>query len=117
MARHDLGPLLSSGFEAGSTNRASGPLGRPTIHGCVNDVSGVLVVRGTSVLNARSYQVRASTDGGKTWTTMAVFNGSRRMLVQPVTPGTDLPAGFCGGRYHRFQRVEQPRQQHGHLNG
>ncbi len=88
IARHDLALLLSSGFEAASTNRASIPLLRPDIAAIINEVSGALLVRGTSVLNARSYQVQISTDAGKTLVAMDESTGARRIVVQPVTPGT-----------------------------
>ncbi len=88
IARHDLALLLSSGFEASSKNRASIPLLRPDIMAIINEASGALLVRGASVLNARSYQVQASTDGGKTWVDMDDSTGARRIVVQPVTPGT-----------------------------
>lgn len=95
VARHDLDTLLSSGFEVNSTNRTSGPLDTPAIKDILNNVSGQLTVRGNSVLNGRVYLVRASTDGGKTWTDMGKFNGARLMLLQPVTPGTNYTVQFC----------------------
>ena len=54
----------------------------------VNSISGQLQARAQAVLNGRNYQVRVSTDGGKTWTVMGTFNSPRRMLVQPVIAGT-----------------------------
>ena len=88
VARHDLALMLSSGFEACSTNRASVPLAKPAITAIVNETSGQLLVRGTAVLNARSYQAQMSTDGGQTWKDMGDFTGARRMVLAPVTPGT-----------------------------
>jgi hypothetical protein len=94
-ARHDLDTLLSSGFEVVSTNRTSGPLDTPSIIDVLNDVSGQLTVRGQAVINARNYQVQASTDGGKTWTDMGTFNGARLMVLSPTTPGTTYTVQFC----------------------
>jgi hypothetical protein len=94
-ARHDLDTLLSSGFEVVSTNRTSGPLDTPSIKDILNTVSGQLTVRGNGVLNGRVYQVRASTDAGKTWVNMGTFNGARLMVLQPVTPGTTYTVQFC----------------------
>jgi hypothetical protein len=88
IARSDLALLLSSGFEACSTNRAQVPLAKPDIMTIVNETSGQLLVRGTPVLNAHSYQVQMSADGGKTWTDADDSTGARRIVVSPVTPGT-----------------------------
>ena len=88
VARHDLALMLSSGFEACSTNRASVPLAKPAILALVNETSGQLLVRGTPVLNARSYQAQISTDGGQTWKDADDYTGARRMVIAPVTPGT-----------------------------
>lgn len=94
-ARHDLDTLLSSGFEVVSKNRTSSPLDKPSIINVFNDVSGQLTVRGQTVVNARNYKVRTSTDGGKTWMDMGIFNGARLMVLQPVTPGANYMVQFC----------------------
>jgi len=88
VARTNLAMLLSSGFEACSTNRASVPLDKPAILALVNEASGQLLLRGQPVLNARAYQPQISTDGGKTWMNMDESTGARRIVLQPVTPGT-----------------------------
>ena len=54
-----------------------------------------MTVRGQSVLNGRMYQVRGSTDGGKTWTLWPQFNGARLMVLSPTTPGTTYIVEFC----------------------
>ena len=87
--------LLSSGFDVASTNRTPAPLDTPSILDILNNVSGQLVVRGQGVLNGRLYLVRASTDGGSTWVDMGKFNGARRMLLQPVIPGTVYTVAIC----------------------
>jgi hypothetical protein len=94
IGRYDLAILLSSGFEACSTNRASVPLDQPVIVALVNETSGQLLLRGGPVLNARAYQAQMSADGGKTWLDMGEFNGARRIVLQPVTPGTVYAAQF-----------------------
>ena len=94
VARTNLAVLLSSGFEACSTNRAQVPLQKPAILALVNETSGQLLLRGAAVLNARSYQAQASTDGGKTWMEMGDFTAARRIVLQPVTPGTVYAARF-----------------------
>jgi hypothetical protein len=52
------------------------------------------LLRGGPVLNARSYQPQMSADGGKTRLDMGEFNGARRIVLQPVTPGTVYTAQF-----------------------
>jgi hypothetical protein len=95
LARHDLDLLLSSGYEVVSKNRATGPLDKPSILDVLNNISGQLLVRAQGVLNGRNYQVRVSTDGGKTWVVMGTFNSPRRMLLQPVIAGTTYMVEVC----------------------
>ena len=66
---NDLAVLLSSGFEAVSTNRASSPLAKPRIKDILNGNSGQLILRGTPVANARCFEVRyaAIGAGGALW--------------------------------------------------
>ncbi len=94
VARTNLVVLLSSGFEACSTSHARVPLAKPVILALVNETSGQLLLRGSSVLNARSYQTQISTDGGKTWMDMDDSTGARRIVLQPVTPGTVYTVHF-----------------------
>ena len=94
-ARHNLNALLTSGYEVVSKNRASGPLDPPSILDILNNISGQLTVRGQGVLNGRMYKARTSTDSGKTWTEWGPFNGSRRMVLQPVVPGTTYMVEIC----------------------
>src|SRR5258705_12495972 len=55
---NDLATLLSSGFEAVSTNRAQRPLDQPQMISLDNGNTGQLVARVTPVINARCYEVR-----------------------------------------------------------
>jgi len=97
LARHDLAMLLSSGFEAASTNRAQSPLPKPAIQAVVNEISGQLLVRGESLLNAHSYQAQTMVAGnGNTWADAGDFTGARRMIIQPVTPGTTYTVRYRG---------------------
>jgi hypothetical protein len=95
LARHDVNTLLSSGYEVISKNRSTGPLDPPSILDMFNNISGQLLVRAQGVLNGRNYQVRVSTDGGKTWIIMGTFNSPRRMLLQPVTSGLTYMVEVC----------------------
>ncbi len=89
IASHDLPLLLSSGYEAASTNRAQGHLDIPTIVNISNDVTTQLTVRLQPVVNARSYQIRASVTGnGNTPLPVVDSTQARRVKLQNLTPGT-----------------------------
>lgn len=88
VARYDLDTLLSTGFDVCSKNRSRQPLSKPVINAITNGISGELIVRATSVLNAHSYNVQASTDGGKTWVDMDDVTGTRHISLTGLTPGT-----------------------------
>lgn len=94
-ARHDLDALLTTGFEVVSKNRSSGPLGQASLRDVLNNVSGQFLARGRGVLNGRMYKPRTSIDGGKTWTEWSPFNGARRIVLQPVIPGTTYMIELC----------------------
>lgn len=97
IARHDLAMLLSSGFEAASKNRSRTPLTKPAIQAVVNEISGQLLMRGESLLNSHSYQAQMMVVGnGNTWTDAGDFTGARRMVIQPVTPGTTYSLRYRG---------------------
>jgi len=90
---NDLAVLLSSGFEAVSTNNASGPLAAPDITDIVADHTGQLKLRVTAVANTRSYEVRyalLSPDGTPgPWQNGGLYTNSRAMVVTPLTPGAN----------------------------
>jgi len=97
LARHDLAMLLSSGFEAASTNRARSPLPKPAIQAVVNEISGKLLLRGESLLNAHSYQAQMmAANNGNVWVDAGDFTGARRMVIEPVTPGTTYSLRYRG---------------------
>jgi len=88
----DLAPLLSSGFQAAPTVRASSPLPKPTIAVVDNGHSGQLSVDVKKVFNARTYELEKATigpDGVRgPWQPGGLFTGSRAMLLSGLTPGT-----------------------------
>jgi hypothetical protein len=89
IASHDLPLLLSSGYEATSTNRAQGQLDIPTIVGINNDATTQLTVRMQPVDNARSYQVRASTGNNGSTVSLPTVDSTqaRRVILPNLTPG------------------------------
>ncbi|WP_193215122.1 fibronectin type III domain-containing protein [Luteolibacter marinus] len=87
---NDLAVLLSSGFEAVSTNRTRGPLATPVIQKLVTGQTGELVVSVRAIRNARGYQVELAELVGETmgpWMNGGFHSGSRRMLLADLTPG------------------------------
>ncbi len=88
---NDLATLLSSGFEAVSTNRASTPLPAPTIKDILNEMSCQLIVRVSPIDNAKCYEVRYAliAAGGALgpWQTGGLHTSSRSMPVGGLTPG------------------------------
>ena len=89
IASHDLPMLLSSGFQANSTNRAQAPLDIPTIVSISNDVTTQLTIRLQPVVNARSYQIRGTVSGnGKTELPVVDSTQARRIMLPDLTPGT-----------------------------
>ena len=90
---NDLATLLSSGFDAVSTNRASVQLTAPLIRDILNGNSGQLLVRVTPVKNAKAYEVRyaAVAAGGVPgpWQSGSLFTNSQSMPINGLTPGTN----------------------------
>ena len=90
---NNLAALLSSGFDAVSTNRASVPLPRPAILSLDNGNSGQLLVKVTPIANAKCYEVRhaAVAAGGAPgpWQSGGLFTNSRSMPLNGLTPGTN----------------------------
>ncbi len=87
-----LATLLSSGFQAASTNHAQSPLAQPVIQDLVNGNSGELVARVKPVTNARAYEARYAVigDGGTPgpWQSGGLFTSTRNLTVVGLTPGT-----------------------------
>ena len=90
---NNMATLLSSGFDAVSTNRASVPLAPPGILSIDNGNSGQLLVKVTPIANAKAYEVRyaAIAPGGAPgpWQSGGLFTNSRSMPVNNLTPGTN----------------------------
>jgi len=87
VARHDLPMLLTSGFQAASTNRAQSQLDTPAITGIDNDISTQLAVHLTSITNAIGYEVQICTGTGA-WTTVKFSPQARTILLTGLTTGT-----------------------------
>lgn len=87
VAGNDLALLLSSGFEALSTNRAQVPLPKPVIESVENPASTQLALRLQPVYTSRAYEVRVSY-GTSGWQTAGVFTQARRIILEDLTPGT-----------------------------
>jgi hypothetical protein len=89
---NDLATLLSSGFEAVSTNNASSPLPAPTIRDILNGNSGQLILRVTAIANAKIYEARYAAIGAGgapgPWQNGGLFSNSRSMPINGLTPGT-----------------------------
>ena len=87
VAADDLTKLLSSGFEAVSTNRAQIELPKPNILRLENSASAQLALRVEPVPTAKAYEVRMSY-GPNGWQAVGVFTQARRIVVADLTPGT-----------------------------
>jgi hypothetical protein len=86
VASQDLTLLLSSGFQAASTNRAQTPLDTPVVLGIDNSASTQLILRVQPVANARSYEAQYKNGAG--WLPGGIFTQARRMEIDSLTPGT-----------------------------
>ncbi|MBL9113530.1 MAG: fibronectin type III domain-containing protein [Verrucomicrobiaceae bacterium] len=88
---NDLAVLLSSGFDAASTNSASVPLVTPTIADIVPAQSGQLKLRVPAVKNARNYDVRyALLDANGApgpWVEVNNSLSTRDLVISGLTPG------------------------------
>jgi hypothetical protein len=78
--------LLSSGFEAQSTNRASVPLEKPSDLSVKNGIAGQLDARVRPVKNTNTYEGRCKLDGGD-WLPSVFSTDSRHILFNGLTPG------------------------------
>jgi len=87
IARTSLPLLLSTGYQAVSTNRSQSPLDPPAITGITNDVSTQLEVHLTSVNNALGYEVQTCT-GTSAWTTALFSPQARTITLTGLTTGT-----------------------------
>ena len=99
VANDDLAVILSSGFGVNSTNRTSTTLPKPSIENIDNVASSQLMLRITTIDNARAYEVRINA-GNNNWQNAGVFTKSRRVVLQNLTPGTTyaIQARAVGGK-------------------
>ena len=90
---NDLAKLLSSGFDAVSTNRTPAPMVGPAIRDILNGNSGQLILRVSAVRNSYDYEVRYAAIGAGgapgPWQSPGIFTNSRSMPVNGLTSGTN----------------------------
>jgi len=87
VAGQSLATLLSSGFEAVSTNRAQSPLDTPVILAIDNSMSTQFTLRLQAVANARTYQIQKCVTGDA-WEEAGLSTQARSILVTGLVPGT-----------------------------
>ena len=80
--------LLNTGFLPASTNRASSPLDDTAIVSLLNNGTTQALLQLAPVVNAKTYQVQSSTDGGKTWAEACLSTQARRIVLMGLVPGT-----------------------------
>lgn len=99
VSNDDLAVILSSGFSVNSTSRTSVPLPKPNIENIDNFASTQLMVKLTTIPNARAYEVRLNTGDDK-WANAGVFTKSRRVLLENLIPGKTytIQARAVGGK-------------------
>ena len=98
IARTNLPLLLTSGYQAVSTNRGQVPLAAPAITGIDNDVSTQLDVHLTPIANAVGYEVQICIGTG-VWTTVMFSTQARTITLTGLTTGTvyQVQARALGG--------------------
>ena len=87
MCNDDMSVLLSSGFQAQSTNRASVQLEQPQGQILKNGLSGQLIASVTPVKNTNMYEGRIKVDGGD-WLPSVFTSDSQHIYFNGLTPGT-----------------------------
>ena len=96
---NNLATLLSSGFEAASTNNASVPLETPSITDIRNGNSRQLILHVEPVENARGYNVRYALIGANglpgPYIGPVYFKSTRRMVIEDLTPGGTYVFEVC----------------------
>ena len=85
---NDMATLLSSGFQAMSTNRAQSPLSPPQNLNVKKGNSGQLVASVTPITNTSMYEGRAKPDGGD-WMPSVFTGDSQHVTFDGLTPGTN----------------------------
>ena len=85
---NDMAILLSSGFQAMSTNRSQTPLEQPQGLVIKNGPTGQLVASVQPVKNTRIYEGRVKGPGGD-WLPSVFSSDSRHITFEGLTPGTN----------------------------
>jgi hypothetical protein len=80
--------LLATGYLPASTNHASSPLDDTAIASLKNNGTTQVLLRLQPVVNAKTYQVQISMDGGKTWQESCLPTQARRIVIAGLVPGT-----------------------------
>ena len=99
VALNSLSTMRSSGFDALEPGAPSVPLEPTAIVQLSNLASTQLLARLLAVDNAVAFELRLSTDGGKTWFSGGISRQARRIVLSNLTPGTvyDVSARGIGG--------------------
>jgi hypothetical protein len=85
----NLEMLLNTGYLPVSTNHTQSPLDDTAIVGLLNNGTTQVLLQLAPVVNAKAYQVQASTDGGKTWVEAGIpSTQARRIVLTGLIPGT-----------------------------
>lgn len=87
IASKDLAMLLSSGFEAVSTNRAQVQLAKVNIIEVTNPASGQLRARIEAVPNAKGFDGQIKEESAADWGPTQSFANSRSIIFAGLTPG------------------------------
>ena len=89
---NDMAKLLSSGFNAVSTNNAQSPLATPVIKTIKPGMSGQLLVTVTAVKNRKTFESRIALIGAGgvpgPWQDNGLFSNSRAIPFDGLTPGS-----------------------------
>ena len=94
-ADNDLAVLLSSGYEAASTNRASAPLETVEVLAVQNASEGEIKARVKTQPNVKSYVGRCKPVGGSEFGPNLSFASSRAILFAGLTKGVTYVFQVC----------------------
>jgi hypothetical protein len=93
-ANNDSAVLLSSGYDAVSTNRAQSQLQQPDVVAVETPKSGELKVRVRRQANARAYEGRIKAAGSEFGPSIS-FASSKRLLFNGLTAGVKYTLQLC----------------------
>lgn len=94
VADNDMSLLLSSGYEAASTNRAQSPLAQLEVVGVENARSGELRVKVRPQPNTKAYEGRLKAAGSEFGPSVS-FASSRAILFKGLTAGVNYTLQLC----------------------